>query len=103
MTVLPVPGDAWAYSNGDDEIIDAEGAEEEAVHVRSTIDALEVLDEVSGDLPVIDEEEEEPALAFYDDEDGPSEEEDADRELDLQQILEAQHYAFEPESQEGSV
>ena len=100
MTVMPVPGDAWAFANSDEDILDAEAAEEEAVHVRSTIDALDVLDEAEDDL-VLTEDEDGPALALYEDEEGLSEE-DADHELDLQEILEAQHYAFELEPQEGS-
>lgn len=102
MTVMPVPGDAWAYVNADDEIIDEDAAEEEAVHVRSTIDALEVLDEVDDDLAPMQDDEDAPALALFEDEEGPIAD-DADHEPDLQEILEAQHYAFELEPQEGSV
>jgi hypothetical protein len=89
MTRFP---DLWRFLPYDDDVADAEVASEvEALQVRHLIDPLDAFDLVAPD------EGEDAPLALYQDEEGFDAEADPDHELDLQEILEAQHYAFEPE------
>jgi hypothetical protein len=89
--------DLWRFLPDDDaDAGDDVVSEVEAVRVRSLFDPLEAFDIVAP------EDGEEAPLALYEDEEGFALEGDAtiDHQLDLHELLEVQHYAFEADGEE---
>jgi hypothetical protein len=88
----------WEFEPGDDEAEPAvvPSAEEAAVEVGQQAELARALADPRRREASIDVGDATPSLAMWDDEDQGDDNDDGDRQLDVEDLLEGQHYAFAP-------